>query len=77
MRHLNGVHTQSINRAHRRVGHVFQGRYKAIVVQREAYLLELVRHVVLNPVRAGMVRRAGDWPRSSHRATVGTDPAPP
>ena len=54
MRQLNGVYTQWHNRAHDRVGHVFQGRFKAIIVQREAYLLELSRYVVLNPVRAGI-----------------------
>ena len=54
MRQLNGVYTQWHNRTHNRVGHVFQGRFKAIIVQREAYLLELARYVVLNPVRAGI-----------------------
>jgi REP element-mobilizing transposase RayT len=54
MRQLNGVYTQWHNRAHNRVGHVFQGRFKAIIVQREAYLLELARYVVLNQVRAGI-----------------------
>jgi REP element-mobilizing transposase RayT len=69
MRQLNGVYTQDFNRTHHRVGHVFQGRYKAILVEKEAYLLELVRYVVLNPVRAGMVRTPGEWPWSSYRAT--------
>lgn len=71
MRQLNGVYTQSSNRRHRRVGHVFQGRYKAILVQKEAYLLELSRYVVLNPVRARMVAKAGDWPWSNYRASIG------
>jgi len=71
MRQLNGVYTQAFNRAHRRVGHVFQGRYKAILVQKETYLLELARYIVLNPVRARMVRTAKDWPWSSYRATAG------
>ena len=71
MRQLNGVFTQRSNRRHRRVGHVFQGRYKAILVQKETYLLEVARYVVLNPVRAGMVRSANDWPWSSYRATAG------
>ncbi|AFT70043.1 Transposase of ISGbem_B [Alloalcanivorax dieselolei B5] len=71
MRHLNGVYTQVFNRHHRRVGHVFQGRYKAILVDREEYLLELARYIVLNPVRAGLVRDALDWPWSSYRATLG------
>ena len=60
MRQLNGVYTQRFNRRHRRVGHVFQGRFKAIVVDRDSYLLELCRYVVLNPVRARMVREAKD-----------------
>ncbi len=71
MRQLNGVYTQRFNRRHARVGHVFQGRYKAIIVQKDSYLLELARYIVLNPVRARMVRRAQDWPWSSYRATAG------
>jgi len=70
MRHLNGVYTQRYNRFHKRVGHVFQGRYKAILVQKESYLLELARYIVLNPVRARMVRSAKDWEWSSYRATA-------
>jgi putative transposase len=76
MRQLNGVYTQAFNRAHRRVGHVFQGRFKAILVEKEAHLLELCRYVVLNPVRAGMVRTAKAWRWSSYRATAGLTPAP-
>ena len=71
MRQLNGVYTQHANRTHGRTGHVFQGRFTAILVEREAYLLELCRYVVLNPVRAGMVRSAREWPWSSYRATAG------
>ncbi len=71
MRQLNGIYTQTFNRRHDRVGHVFQGRYKAILVERENYLLELSRYIVLNPVRAGVVGSAKDWPWSSYRATVG------
>ena len=51
MRHLNGVYTQRFNRQHQRGGHVFQGRYKAIVVQKDSHLLALCRYVVLNPGR--------------------------
>ena len=76
MRQLNGVYTQGFNRHHNRVGHVFQGRYKAILVDREAYLLELSRYIVLNPVRAQMVRSAREWPWSSYRATIGQVDAP-
>ena len=70
MRQLNGVYTQLTNRAHRRVGHVFQGRFKAIVVDKDNYLLELARYVVLNPVRAGMVEEPGQWPWSSYGAML-------
>lgn len=71
MRQLNGVYTQRFNRVHNRVGHVFQGRYKAILVQKDAYLLELSRYIVLNPIRSRMVRTARDWPWSNYRATAG------
>ncbi len=77
MRQLNGIYTQTFNREHGRTGHVFQGRYKAILVEKESYLLELSRYVVLNPVRAGMVRSVVDWPWSSYRATTGQISPPP
>jgi hypothetical protein len=71
MRRLNGVYGQDFNRFHQRVGHLYQGRYKAILVQKEAYLLELNRYIVLNPVRARLVRSAQEWPWSNYRATIG------
>jgi len=55
MRQLNGVYTLGFNRRHGRVGHLFQGRFKAILVERESHLLELIPYVALNPVRAGLV----------------------
>ncbi len=70
MRHLNGVYTQSFNRRYHRVGHVFQGRYKAILVQKDAHLIELCRYIVLNPVKAGMVDKPGDWKWSSYNSTI-------
>lgn len=76
MRQLNGVYTQRVNQTYNRVGHVFQGRYKAILVERDAYLLELARYIVLNPVRARVVRTARDWPWSNYRATAGMANAP-
>ncbi|MDX8389246.1 MAG: transposase [Mariprofundaceae bacterium] len=76
MRQLNGMYTQRFNRKHGRVGHVFQGRFKSIVVDKEAYLLELSRYIVRNPVAAGMVKDASDWPWSSYKATVGNVTAP-
>ena len=57
MRQLNGVYTQKFNRKHKRVGHVFQGRIKRIIVEKDAHLLELARYIVLNPVRAKMIRK--------------------
>lgn len=71
MQYVNGVYTQRFNRMHHRVGHVFQGRFKSILVERESYLLELARYIVLNPVRARMVSSAGEWPWSSYLATAG------
>ena len=61
-RQLNGELTQRFNRRHAMVGHLFQGRYKAILVQKGAYLLELTRYIVLNPLRAGMATSLNDWP---------------
>ncbi len=71
MKFLNGSYTQYFNRQHHRVGHVFQGRYKALLVQKESYLLELARYIALNPVRAHRVRHADEWRWSSYRATAG------
>lgn len=76
MRQLNGVYTQSSNRRHQKVGHLFQGRYKAILVDADAYLLELTRYVVLNPVAAGMVKHPSSWEWSSYMAMIGKTNAP-
>ena len=76
MRQLNGVYTQMVNRHHHRVGHVFQGRYKAVLVDKDSYLVEVVRYVLLNPVRANMTRTAGQYPWSSYRAMIGKDICP-
>lgn len=73
MRQLNGVYAQYFNRRHDRVGHVFQGRFKAILIEDEDKLLAVARYVALNPVRAGMVDGPADWKWSSYRATVGLD----
>jgi putative transposase len=71
MRQLNGIYTQKFNWSHQRTGHVFQGRFKAILVEKDSYLLELSRYVVLNPVRAKIVENPEDWPWSSFCATIG------
>jgi len=76
MQLLNGVYTQWFNRRYQRVGHLLQGRFKAILVEKESHLLELARYVVLNPVRAEMVRSVRDWPWSSYRATAGQTEVP-
>ena len=76
MRQLNGVYTQQFNKRHHRVGHIFQGRYKAILIDKESHLLEVCRYVVLNPVRAKAVRRPEGWKWSSYRATAGMEPSP-
>lgn len=77
MRHLNGVYTQRFNRRHGLVGHLFQGRFKAILVDRDNYLFALCRYVERNPVAAGFVTTPGDWPWSSCRAHLGQAPTPP
>lgn len=76
MREVNGVYTQAFNRHHRRVGHVLQGRYKAVLVDKNSYLSEVSRYIVLNPVRARMCEAAADWPWSSYRAVMGQATAP-
>jgi REP element-mobilizing transposase RayT len=76
IRQLNGVYTQRFNRRHHRVGHVLQGRFKAILVEKDTYLLELARYIVLKPVRAKMVRKPQSYLWSSYRATVGLESAP-
>ncbi|MDJ0864377.1 MAG: hypothetical protein QNK18_11495 [Gammaproteobacteria bacterium] len=53
-----------------------KGRHEAILLQKDAYLLELARYIVLNPVRARMVRKVERWPWSSYRATIGAEVAP-
>jgi REP element-mobilizing transposase RayT len=71
MRQLNGVYTQARNKRHGKTGHLFQGRYKAILIQKDTHLLEVCRYVVLNPVRARMVEKPEDWRWSSYQATGG------
>jgi putative transposase len=77
MKWLNQMYAEAFNRRHVRVGHLFQGRFKSILVERERHLLALVRYIVLNPVRAQMVARAEDYRWSNYRATAGLEPAPP
>jgi len=76
MSQLNGMYTQRFNRKHGRIGHLLQGRFKSIIVDKDSYLLELSRYIVRNPVAADMVDYVGDWPWSSYRATAGEIAAP-
>jgi AraC-like DNA-binding protein len=71
MKQLNGQYTQSFNFKQKRVGHLFQGRYKAIIVDKDTYLLSLCRYIVLNPIRAGIAKELKDWHWSSYNATAG------
>jgi putative transposase len=76
IRQLNGDYARWWNHQHRHVGHLFQGRFGAQIVQDDAYLLTVCRYVVLNPVRAGLVAEPGQWRWSSYRATAGLAPTP-
>lgn len=76
IRRLNGAYAQWWNRRHGRVGHVFQGRFKDQIVQREGYLLALFRYVAMNPVRAQLCDQPEKWAWSSYAAIVGIRDAP-
>jgi REP element-mobilizing transposase RayT len=76
MRRVNSVYSMTFNRRHDRHGHLFEGRFKALHVDRDAYLLEVCRYVDLNPVRAGLVERPQQWAWSSYRAHAGYVAAP-
>lgn len=76
MHKLNSVYASWWNNRHQRVGHVFQGRFKSQIVQREGYLMTLCRYIALNPVRAQLVADPSEWEWSSYRATVGLRPVP-
>lgn len=73
MAHLNGRYAKWWNKRHSRIGHVFQGRFKAQVVETAVYLVRLCRYVLLNPVRAGLCSHPRDWPWSSYRRLVAGD----
>jgi REP element-mobilizing transposase RayT len=73
MQGLQQSYTQWFNRVHDKVGHLFQGRYKAIVCDRDEYLLTLVRYIHLNPVRAGLVEQPDAYPYSGHRTYLTGD----
>jgi putative transposase len=74
MRRLNGTYAQGFNSRHNFVGHLFQDRFYSGVIQADEHLIEVVRYVALNPVRAGLCNEASDWPWSSYRALLGWAP---
>jgi hypothetical protein len=76
MRHINGAYTTYFNVKRKRVGHLFQGRYKAILVEADEYAAQLSRYIHLNPVRAGMVARPEEHPWSSYRCYIGQNRGP-
>jgi hypothetical protein len=71
MHFINGNYTGYFNHRHRRVGHLFQGRYKGLLVEKESYLLSLSRYIHLNPVRAGIVEYPEEYHWSSYRTYIG------
>jgi len=76
MQNVSFRYTRWVNRREKRSGHLFQGRYKAVLVDGESYLLELVRYIHLNPIRAGLVREPEAYPWSGHRAYLGEEVVP-
>src|SRR6266498_2751571 len=76
MRHINGAYTTYFNVKRKRAGHLFQGRFKAILVEADEYAAELSRYIHLNPVRAGMAERPEDYRWSSYRSYIGQNSAP-
>lgn len=77
MHDLNAGYASYVRTKYARAGHVLQGRFKAAVVQKEGYLLEVSRYVHLNPVRAGIAKRPEDYRWSSYRVLIGAESAPP
>jgi len=76
MRQLNGIYTQKYNRKHKTKGHIFQGRFKAVLVEKDSFLLDICRHVVLLPVREGLTKNINTYKWSSYRATAGSSIIP-
>jgi putative transposase len=76
MHWLNGTYAGWFNHRHNRAGHLFQGRFKAVLVDKDTYFTDVIRYVALNPVRAGMVDKAESYRWSSYRATAGLETAP-
>ena len=77
MRQLLGGYAHTFNRRHARYGHLFAGPFSASLIDTEAYAMEVCAYIVLNPVRAGVVRVPEDWPWSSYRTSAGLIASPP
>jgi hypothetical protein len=71
MHYINGSYTTYFNVKRGRTGHLFQGRYKSLVIDADSYFQELTRHIHSNPIRAKMVENPGDYKRSSYKAYIG------
>lgn len=76
LHHINGAYTVYFNIRRQRSGHLFQGRYRAILVEKDVYCQELSRYIHLNPFRAGMVKNLRDYPWSSYRDYIGMSKTP-
>ena len=76
MRQINSSYTQAYNRRHEKIGHLFQGRYKSILIEEDAYLMEVCRYVDLNPIRAGIIADPKAWPWSSYSCHIGATASP-
>jgi putative transposase len=76
MRQINGRYAQAFNRKHNRCGHVFQARFRSILVEGDEHFLEACRYIVLNPVRARMCEHPADYRWSTYRASAGLEPRP-
>jgi len=72
MRHINGVYTQRFNRCHDQDGQLFRGRYKAVLIDADSHLLEVLRYIHRNPIRAGIGKELQDYPYSSHHGYIST-----
>jgi hypothetical protein len=70
----DSIYARQFNRRYQRVGHLFQGQFKSLLVEKETYLLELSRYMVLNPVRAGLVKTPEEWKWSSYQTFIGAVP---
>lgn len=73
---LNAMYSQWFNRRYRRSGHLFQGRYKAVIIEKETWLVAVARDLAWAPVQAGLAKRPGQWTWSSHRAVAKDRDAP-